>query len=271
MSCIAQISIEQVRRFIERFVSEESVRNGGGFWGAPLAASAPVDARFDVLPQIAVPDHLHPRDLLEGARSALVFYIPLTRGVVELNRAGDRPRREWGRAYVDTNALINRLCEALVKMLVENGFRAAASPATHNFNEERLAARWSHRHIGHLVNLGRMGVHNLLITPAGCSGRLGSIVTDAELGDHPVTASREACLLKVGKPCGLCVKACPVGALSPDGFDRRKCWERLKDNRSTLPGFADLPPRTHVCGKCVSMMPCSFADPVARLEAKAKS
>jgi epoxyqueuosine reductase QueG len=269
MSCRNDISIADIRQFVTQFVSNENVRqNGRGLWGAPLTAVAPVDARFDALPRIAILEHLHPRDLLASARSVVVFYIPLTHGVVELNRAGDRPRREWGLAYLETNDLINRLSQALVRWLGERGFPSATSPATHDFTEQKLAARWSHRHLGHLVNLGRMGVHNLLITPAGCSGRLGSLVTEADLGEHAITQSREACLLKAGKPCGLCIDACPVGALSATGFDRRRCWERLKDNRSTLPGFADLPPRTHVCGKCVSMMPCSFTDPVARLAAK---
>jgi hypothetical protein len=61
--------------------------------------------------------------------------------------------------------------------------------------------------------------------------------------------------------------ACPVHALAVDGFDRRRCWERLKENQAGLADFAGLPETTHVCGKCVSVMPCSVADPVARLNA----
>jgi epoxyqueuosine reductase QueG len=79
--------------------------------------------------------------------------------------------------------------------------------------------------------------------------------------------TREACLLKAGKACGPCIKACPVDALSEDGFERRLCWDRLTENRRTLDYFADLPESTHVCGKCVALMPCSFKNPVAVLDA----
>jgi len=111
--------------------------------------------------------------------------------------------------------------------------------------------------------LGRFGMHNLLITPQGCAGRLGSLVTDAHLGDHPLIGTGEACLLKAGKTCGKCLDVCPVEALHPDRFQRRACWDRLKENRLILPDFTDLPQSTHVCGKCLAMMPCSFTNPVS--------
>ena len=134
-------------------------------------------------------------------------------------------------------------------------------------DEVKLMACWSHKHLAHLVNLGRFGIHHMLITPAGSTGRLGSLVSEAELGDHPLIETREACLLKAGKACGQCIKACPVDALSEDGFERRLCWDRLTENRRTLDYFADLPESTHVCGKCVALMPSSFKNPMAVLDA----
>ncbi|MBT8332616.1 MAG: hypothetical protein KJP06_09865 [Deltaproteobacteria bacterium] len=52
---------------------------------------------------------------------------------------------------------------------------------THNFDEDILMARWSHKHLAHLANLGRFGAHCMLITPEGCTGHLGSLVTEADL------------------------------------------------------------------------------------------
>jgi epoxyqueuosine reductase QueG len=126
-------------------------------------------------------------------------------------------------------------------------------------------ARWSHKHLGYLAGLGRFGVHHMLITPAGCTGRFGSLVTEAELGNHPLIETEEACLHKAGKECGKCMEACPVHALKEDAFDRRRCWDRLKDNRNSLSYFSDLPKTTHVCAKCATIMPCSFKNPVAAL------
>jgi epoxyqueuosine reductase QueG len=260
--------VEDLRRWAAEFVADEPRRLGTpGWWRAPLLATAPLDARFDRLPQIAADDHLLPGDLLPSARSVIVFFIPFRKDLVRANRQGDRPSRDWGLAYVQTNDLINRLSRSLGDLLDRRGFRCGLTPATHNFDEAKLTARWSHKHLGHLVNLGRFGTHHLLITPAGCAGRLGSLVTEAPLGEQALIETREACLLKAGKACGLCIEACPVEALRANGFERRRCWQRLKENRAEIDDFADLPESTHVCGKCAAMMPCSFGNPVARLEA----
>ena len=106
----------------------------------------------------------------------------------------------------------------------------------------------------------------MMITPVGCAGRLGSLVSEAELGEHALIQTEEACLLKAGQECGQCIKACPVEALSEEGFERKQCWNRLNDNRRVLDYLSDLPESTHVCGKCAALMPCSFKNPVSTLE-----
>lgn len=261
------ISADILRNFAENFVANEPGRLGtDGWWQTPLLVTATVDERFDQLPQIAADDHILPTDLLPGAQTVIVFYLPFKKELVKENRKGEFPCPNWGLSYVQTNDLIGRLTEALGNLLSEHGFESGLTPATHNFNEAKLMARWSHKHLGHLAGLGRFGVHRMLITPFGCTGRLGSLVTDAELGDHPLIKTDEACLLKAGRKCGQCIKACPVQALSETGFKRRLCWDRLNANRRNLEYFGDLPDSTHVCGKCVAVMPCSFKNPVAVLD-----
>jgi epoxyqueuosine reductase len=256
-------TISELRQLLETYVSEEPMRlNHDGWWRKPLLVSSPVDQRFDVLPEIAMDEHLHPRDLLETARSVIVFFIPFVKKLIKENREGNRPCRDWGVAYVETNDLINRAGEVIAENLKGAGFGSGLTPATHNFDESRLMARWSHKHLAHLTGLGRFGTHSMLITPSGVCGRFGSLVTEADLGDHPVMKNPEACLLKAGKKCGKCMERCPVNALKEDGFDRRKCWDRLNENRHTLDYYADLPMTTHVCGKCAAMLPCSFINPV---------
>jgi len=256
-------SISELRQLLETHVSEEPGRlNRDGWWRKPLLVSSPVDQRFHVLPEIAMDEHLHPRDLLKTARSVIVFFIPFIEKLVKENKEGSRPCRDWGVAYVETNDLINRAGEVIAENLKAAGFASGLTPATHNFDEDRLMARWSHKHLAHLTGLGRFGSHSMLITPSGVCGRFGSLVTEAELGDNPLMETPEACLLKAGKKCGKCMERCPVNALTEDGFDRRKCWDRLNENRHTLDYYADLPMTTHVCGKCAAMLPCSFTNPV---------
>jgi epoxyqueuosine reductase QueG len=257
------ITVDELRKFSEKFVADEPGRLGAdGWWQTPLLATAPVDSRFDQLPRIAADDHMLPRDLLPGAQAVIVFYLPFKKELVKENRKGDRPCRNWGLAYVQTNDLIGRLTRALGDLLSERGFKSGLTPATHNFDEAKLMARWSHKHLAHIAGLGRFGVHHMLITPAGCTGRLGSLVSEADLGDHPLIETPEACLFKAGKECGKCVEACPVEALSENDFNRKSCWDRLNENRRILGYLSDLPKTTDVCGKCVALMPCSFKNPV---------
>ncbi len=261
------VTIEDLRKCAVQFVAEEPVRlRTAGFWQPPLLSTASIDGRFDQLPKIAAEDHLRPQDLLPSAKSIIVFFIPFKNELVKENHAGDRPCQNWGLAYVQTNDLIGRLSQVLGDLLAERGFKSGLTPATHNFDDVKLMARWSHKHLAHLVGVGRFGIHHMLITPAGCAGRLGSLVTEAELDDHPLIETNETCLLKAGRECGQCIRACPVNAISETGFDRRRCWDRLNDNYKVLDYFSDLPESTHVCGKCAAMMPCSFNNPVALLK-----
>lgn len=70
--------------------------------------------------------------------------IEIKKNLIKENREGDRPCRNWGLAYVQTNDLI---------------------------------------------------------------GRLGSLVTEAELGDNPLIETEETCLLKAGQKCGKCIES----------------------------------------------------------------
>ncbi|MBT8350852.1 MAG: 4Fe-4S binding protein [Deltaproteobacteria bacterium] len=156
------------------------------------------------------------------ANTADCFFIPFVMELVKENRPGDRPCRNWGLAYVETNNLINQASEAIAAFLKSKGHKSGLTPATHNFNEEELMARWSHKHPAHLAGLVRFGTHYMLITPAGACGRFGRLVCEAGLGENPLLETEHACLLEAGKSCGKCIEMCPVNALTEDGFDRCK-------------------------------------------------
>lgn len=267
------VRVQEIRGLAEKFVSGyRSARSRNLWWRAPLLASAEVDDRFELLPRMAASDHLHPRDLLPSAKALMVFFVPFVRGLAEENAFGQTPCRNWGIAYVETNELIVALCQHIRDYLEGLGHRCAVAPPTHNFDPVALTSRWSHKHLGHLAGLGRFGHNAQLITPEGCAGRLGSLVTEAELGDSPlVEEAREACLHKAGRRCLECVVRCPVGALSGEGLDRHKCWTRLRWNRQNAGSLADLPGNTHVCGKCVVGIPCSHVNPVYHMALRSGS
>lgn len=257
------ITPDGIRKIIEAYVRNyPEAQQVPDYWRRPLAAFAAVDDRFRMLPQIAAPDHALPGDLLPGGRTVIVFFVPFNQALAKENHAGERPCRNWGLAYQVTNTLINRLCGHLQRFFEHREYACALVPATHNFDHEKLTARWSHKHLGHIAGLGRFGVNAQFITPSGCAGRLGSLVTAADLGDSPLVDEKELCLYKKGQDCLMCVNRCPVGAVSPEtGIDRKKCWDRLKENLATLDTFKDMASSTHVCAKCQVLLPCSLKVP----------
>jgi epoxyqueuosine reductase QueG len=216
------------------------------------------DPRFRELRSVAEPTHLLPEDLLTGARAVVSFFIPFAQWVVEAN--SQQPRqvtREWAVAYVETNALIGDIGRRLTSRLASRGVRAAAEPATHNFDPVTLVSRWSHKSVAVLAGVGSFGLHQMVITDMGCAGRFGSLVIDAEL-PFAAADSRERCLYYHDGSCLECVERCPVQALSPSApLDKQRCHTHLHQaaRASEDLGLAD------VCGKCVAG-PCAFQSAV---------
>ena len=91
------LQIEELREFATEFVAAEPDRSGReGFWQKPLLVSAPIDERFEILPQIAFNEHLHPHDLLPTAKSLIVFFIPFKRELIKENKKGGSPLPQLG-------------------------------------------------------------------------------------------------------------------------------------------------------------------------------
>ncbi len=247
-----------IEREVDRWVHDGS---GPNWWRFPVCVGIAdvTDPLFGKLQHAVAPDHALPRDLLPSAASVVVFFLPFQEALARANRI-ETPyaARSWAEAYVATNALIARICEALREVFASEGHESAVTPATHNFDEQRLVSRWSHKHLGYIAGLGTFGLHHQLITPQGACGRLGSLVTSKPL-EPTVRPEAEYCLAKAGQRCAACVDRCTYGALTRDGFDRHRCYAQLLENDRH---FADMP-LVDVCGKCVADVPCSYGVPKA--------
>jgi epoxyqueuosine reductase len=225
----------------------------------PLVGFAAADdPRFVKLQQVVHPTHMLPRDMLPGARSVVSFFLPFAPWVVEANsQHREQVAREWATAYVETNSLIGTITAHLAETLSRWGIRAAAAPATHNFDPVTLVSRWSHKSVAIVAGLGSFGVHQMVITDAGCAGRFGSLVLDAELPVDPVKP-RERCSYFYDGTCLECVARCPANAL--DGrkaLDKHGCHQHL---HSVVRQYQDLG-LVDVCGKC-AIGPCAFGSAV---------
>jgi len=254
---------EFILKTISVFETEHSIEK---MWRQPLVAA--LSAKNPLLPKLkeaVAMDHLFPEDILPGAKSIAVFFIPFETGIIKSNIQGEAASPEWARAYILTNELLSFINEAVEKELNQYGYRVGKVAPTHNFDEKTLISRWSHRHIAWMAGLGTFGINNMLITSKGCCGRLGSLVTDAESSDLGIPEessggpSAEKCLYKINGSCGVCQKRCPVKAYGESGnFDRQNCYQLCLKNaelyQQTI-GFAD------VCGKCMVGLPCSSKAP----------
>jgi epoxyqueuosine reductase QueG len=257
------MTFKDLKQWLIDYVTEYAEEhNQINIWQEPIMACSLNDNRFQRLKEITVFDHTLPQDLLPDAKTVVAWFIPFKRHIQADNIRGNRPSLSWGRAYPSTNDMINRAGSAMKAFIEDAGGKAALTPATHNFDKKRLVSLWSHKHLGYMIGLGRYGTNCQLITPAGCSGRMGSLVTDLELGDHPLVTADELCLLKAGKKCGKCIKACPIDALSESGMDRAACYTRLRENYHLLMAPDGLPDTTDVCAKCQVGMPCSLNSPL---------
>lgn len=246
-----------MRNYIQNLLADLAENHAGQTkYRPPLLGFAPADdPGFDRLKEAVGPGHLHPQDLLPGARTVAAFFLPFTADLIRRHRRDSGISRDWAVAYIETNALINRVCEVLAEKLAEQGVRAAWQKPTHNFDWETLTSFWSHKHVAYLCGLGTFGLHHMLITPAGCAGRLGSLVLDVPLPATPRPAA-EYCRHRRGLSCAACVRLCPTGALTADGLDRHRCHRQLlaiNDFYHDL-GYCD------VCGKC-AVGPCALTIP----------
>ncbi len=252
---------KKIKDLIKQYVKEyPNIKKAKTKWREPIVEFADAnDSLFIELKDIVSPTHALPRNFLEDAETVISYFIPFDKSVVNSNIEGKYSSKEWAIAYIETNELISNLNKYINGQLETMNYKSSIIPATHNFDENTLLSDWSHRHVAYIAGLGKFGLNNMLITDKGCSGRVGSIVTNLKL-ESTKRNDKENCLYKSEGICKKCVKRCVIDALKIDSFDRHKCYEVLLDN-DKLHSDLDF---TDACGKCCVSLPCSFINPVKK-------
>ncbi len=257
------MDIETLRRLVvDYYRNQIKKKRLPSWWRNPILATAEANERFSVLTEIAADNHMLPQDLLPACKTVVVFFIPFSPEITTGNIEGKFASDEWGRSLSLTNALIQDISEFIKDYFIKNGYHSELTPATYNFDPESLTARWSHKHLAHIAGLGRFGINAQMITLSGCSGRLGSLVTEAELGNNPLVSVEHLCLHKAGHECLKCINSCPVKAVSPKGIDRHRCNQRLQVNLKRFAAKPNMSDDMEVCAKCVAGLPCSLTSPI---------
>ncbi|MCS4454705.1 epoxyqueuosine reductase [Clostridium botulinum] len=257
---------EMIRNFVKEYEQKDDISTK---WGEPLVGFADANHPYILnLKELITQTHKLPTDVLSDASIVIAYFIPFTKELANTNRiVGDISSPEWALAYEETNAMFVKLNEYIISELRKIGYHAGISPEASTFDQKILKSNWSHRHFAKVAGLGTFGINNMLITKIGCCGRYSTIVTNLDVKpDSPL--EDEFCLYKKNKSCGICVKHCPSGALTLDGYDRHKCYVVLRKNAELYTEFGssytnksgDHPNSvgSEVCGKCVVNTPCTF-------------
>jgi ferredoxin-NADP reductase/Fe-S-cluster-containing hydrogenase component 2 len=183
------------------------------------------------------------RPALDSQRDELLHNYPWTKTllgfVVRMNREPIRsPARSVANIEFHHSGLeVDEVGRRLVQRLEAAGVRAV-SPAM-GFPMEMYqfpSTIWivSHKLVAVAAGLGHMGIHRNLIHPKfGNFVLLGTVLIGAEATEYDAPIDYNPCL-----ECRLCVTACPVGAIAPDGgFNFSACFTH--NYREFMGGFTD--------------------------------
>jgi epoxyqueuosine reductase QueG len=253
---------ELVKNWIDNFVSDYGkTHNVETKWKEPVVGVADAsDSLYKELKTIISPMHALPSEIVPGAKSVIVFFVPFAESIVKSNIPEEESSREWDYAYIETNQMLAELNTYLYEKITGMGYHASNLPPTYNYDKEKLISDWSHRSSAYIAGIGKFGINNMLITERGCCGRLSSVITDWKLQPTSRT-DEEYCLYKGNGICGKCVSRCVNNAFTISErdvlFDRYKCNEQIYEK--IIPQWPIGPGDT--CGKCMCDIPCSFTNP----------
>lgn len=178
-------------------------------------------------------DRPHILKAFPAARSLLVLLGRMHREAVRspLRSVANHEFHSSGHSIDDT-------ARSVVRALEDRGIRAMNPPMafpmeTANFPERTWII--SYKRAAEAAGLGRMGIHRNLIHPQfGSFVLLGGVLIAEEADAYAQAIDFNPCF-----ECKLCVAACPVGAIKPDGyFDFSACLTH--NYQQFMGGFANF-------------------------------
>ena len=197
------------------------------------------------------PEGHRPQDYLPGVRSVVALGVRVIDSMLQTTPSGI-----YSKHYDTLNELLNSGAYRLAKWLEGEGHRSMYFPETdsyeilwdqYNAGFEGFVPCFNHMAVAEAAGLGKMGVCGVLLTPQhGPRQRWISVLTEAPL-DLGNPLEGEVCLEKLNPgSCQRCLKACPIGAVRPDGrTDVRRCWIHWTDQRE----------KGKACGICIKACP----------------
>src|SRR5215210_6380253 len=183
------------------------------------------------------------RRALDDQREDFLKAFPHTKTlisfVVRMNREAIRtPARSVSNTeFHHSGDEVNDIARSVVQTLEDRGIRAMNPAMGFPMEMDQFPGKvWvvSHKPVAVAAGLGMMGIHrNVIHEKFGNFILLGTILLDAEVSEFSQPINYNPCL-----ECKLCVAACPVGAISPEGdFNFSSCYTH--NYREFMGGFTD--------------------------------
>jgi epoxyqueuosine reductase QueG len=170
------------------------------------------------------------RPALADERKHVVALFPETRSLISIVcRMNREPVRRVERSVANAEFHhvghdVNEIAHRVVRELEARGIRAVNPPMAFPMEANRWPERmWvvAHKPVAVAAGMGMMGIHRNVIHPKfGNFILLGTILLESAVSEYSSPTEYNPCL-----ECKLCVAACPVGAIKPDGqFDLAACY-----------------------------------------------
>jgi NAD-dependent dihydropyrimidine dehydrogenase PreA subunit len=219
--------------------------NGGA---GPIEPAKPIDAAW--LRQLCLDCGADDAGLVEIGRPALddqradiLSAFPPARTLLSfVCRMNREPIRSPARSVANlefhhAGDHVNEVARKVVAALERAGIRALNPAMGFPMEQDRSPGKiWvvSHKPVAVAAGLGRMGIHRNVIHPKfGNFILLDTVLIGAEATAYGQPIDYNPCL-----ECKLCVAACPVGAIAPDGgFNFAACYTH--NYREFMGGFTD--------------------------------
>lgn len=267
-----QLIIDEIRRFVKEDRRNYFPDSDQPYFEEPLVGFVSANDPLFLQYKTIIGDfHLTPQEIIDqsvGSKSwqsasVICWVLPITTATKMTNRVATiYPSKEWSqtRSYGEKFNVSLRL--HIVDYLISKGYHAVApqlSPVWKKFEKTPvgIASSWSERHAAYAAGLGTFSLNDALITSKGIAHRLGSIITDVVIPPSKQIYSdyRANCLFYREQSCRACISRCPVGALSINGHDKRKCYEYVYGTLPAEVGEFYQVPETG-CGLCQTKVPC---------------
>lgn len=182
------------------------------------------------------------RPELDDQRDSIAAFWPRTRTLISIvKRMHPEPVRNPARSVANlefhtVSDDTSHTARMIVAKLALRGVAAINPPSGFPMEMATFPGKvWavSHKPVAVAAGLGQMGIHRNVIHPKfGSFVLLATVLIDADVTAQSTPVDYNPCL-----ECKLCIAACPVGAISEDGFNFAACYTH--NYREFMGGFTD--------------------------------